>query len=209
MREASLRSTESPRLGAWGNAGSMMRRRWFVYWAIQLILAHHMWALGAESTDSLQQAIPSCQKIALLKSLKTGSTTFANILFRAGAARGMKVMRQEEGQGLDFAVNYTLPVTGTVDMVLSHIKGGCVKPGEYPQLLKFYEQVSRCRVMREEVGLRLLPPHGATPGGRCMCVHAHQAALLLRSPTVSCLLYPTPTQTQIAHPGCWVSSAPT
>lgn len=91
-------------------------------------------------------AIPSCEKIAMLKSLKTGSTTFANILFRVAVSRGMRVLRQDEGP--DLSVNYTLPSARDppMDMVISHIRGGCVQPREFPKLMSFYEEVRHCCV---------------------------------------------------------------
>lgn len=95
--------------------------------------------------------VPNCNKVAMLKSLKTGSTTFASILFRVAAAHGLRVFRQEEH---DASVNYTLPPMrqGAADVVLSHIRGGCIARGEWPRLMSFYEEVSCWRAVRGEVG---------------------------------------------------------
>lgn len=103
--------------------------------------------LAQPSWDSEAQFAPSCTKFAFLKSLKTGSTTFANILFRMAASQGKRGYKQVAGT--DHSIDYqNMPAKrDDADVVMSHIKQGCVAKGEFPRLLKFYEEVRHGRAL--------------------------------------------------------------
>lgn len=117
-----------------------------LFWpGLALAFALHACFAAAEPStlaDSSRLPIPSCEKIAFIKNLKTGSTTFANILYRMAASRDLRAYKQTNGT--DHTVTYLRPPAqrDVADVVMSHITGQCIPRGDTPALLGFYEQVT-------------------------------------------------------------------
>ncbi len=90
---------------------------------------------------SLPAAIPSCDKFAFIKTPKTGSTTFTNMLFRTAVMREMKIFKQYPGANITIDYNDPPRREGLHDIVMSHYATHCVKKGEFDKLLDWYGSV--------------------------------------------------------------------
>jgi hypothetical protein len=100
-----------------------------------LLLAHAALAIAAT------YPIPSCDKFAFIKTPKTGSTTFSNILFRTAVVHGKRVFKQFPGHNITLNYNEAPRYEGRHDIVMSHFATHCVRPGEYEKLLQWYGSV--------------------------------------------------------------------
>lgn len=94
------------------------------------------------ATPALAQAgLPrmQCSKIALLKTHKTGSSIMGGLLFRVAAQQGLRIF--PAGGGIDLNAPRTPEQQGQFDMALHYIKGGCLPPGRFGDVLEFYQSI--------------------------------------------------------------------
>jgi hypothetical protein len=93
------------------------------------------------TTPALCFDVSSCDKFALIKTPKTGSSTWTNILFRTAVAQGKRIFKQYPGGNTTIDYRDPPAKTGSADIVFSHFLTHCVGRGEFDRLQRFYATV--------------------------------------------------------------------